>query len=95
MPGLQYWDRAQQKKNNLNKQVLHVNGMQERWSQVQDRNNKRPIVLASMLTLLRQQDEITNIQNNNNQQIEEQLKIYNTNIHKYRNGHQYFIRESR
>ena len=54
-----------------------------RWSQVQDRNNQRIFVLALMLThLRRQQDEITNIQNDNNKQIEEPMKSLNANIHK-------------
>ena len=44
--------------SNLNKQALlqtvdHVNKMQKRWSQVQDRNNRRLSVLASTLTHLR------------------------------------------
>ena len=81
--------------SNLNKQALlqtvdHVNKMQKRWSQVQDRNNQRLFVLASTLTHLRRQDEITNIQNDKNKQIEEQMKTFNANIHKYRNCHQYF-----
>ena len=81
--------------SNLNKQALlqtvdHVNKMQKRWSQVQDRNNQSLFVLASTLTHLRQQDKITNIQNDNNKQIEEQMKIFNANIHKSRNCHQYF-----
>ncbi len=78
-------------KQAITQAVSHVNRLQRSWIRVQNATNTRMFVVASTLTeVQKQQNALSEIQNEKIEKNRKQLETFVLNIHQFRSCNQYF-----